>query len=83
MSKKTKLNIIVGIITFSMAAYYISMLGSEVALMERFPDIEPQLVIKAHREIMRNTFKGKYNHLNTEDDAVLDEILLDLVASYK
>lgn len=63
----------------SVAAYVFSIYGSEVALMERFPDIDPQVVIKAHRKMIRATFAGAYENVDTSTDEAMDAIFLSIV----
>jgi hypothetical protein len=47
--------------------YYVSFVGSTEELIKRFPDVDPQIVYKAHKKIFWETLQGKYNDI--EDDA--------------
>ena len=57
-------------------AYYISILGSEAALMDRFPNHDPKILVKASRQMLLEAWSGKYNDIDTEDDKVLDNIYI-------
>lgn len=76
---KTKIAILSAtVVTLITLAWQLQKLGSEVALMERFPNIDPKIVVKAHRQMIKNTFKGMYNDRDMTD-AVNDEIFLEIV----
>lgn len=75
----TKTKIALLITALITAGYAISFIGSEGALMERFPDIDPDDVKAAHRKMYRAALKGQYNDLDMDDDAVMDSVFLAVV----
>jgi len=79
MNKKTIAIALAAVITAFGAVQYFTMLSSEVALFERFPDIDPKIVVKAHRTIIRGIWTGKYNSTDMSDDAACDRLFLEVV----
>ena len=61
-------------------ATVVSFYGSEGALIERFSDHDPKLVVKANREIFRETLKGQHADATEEQ---LDSILLLKIMHYQ
>lgn len=47
-----------------------------VSLIERFPQIDRKIVRKAYREVLTDAFTGKYNGINTDNDAEWDKLFL-------
>jgi hypothetical protein len=68
-------------ITLGGAYYYLQVLGSEIALFEMFPDYHYKLVVKAHREFVRETLAGKYTGIDLTD-AQCTEIMQSKLDSY-
>ena len=64
-------------------AAYFTLLTSEVALIEMFPDEDPKVVIRASRIMLRRTLKSEYTHLDTDNDDVLKSIFEDIIAEIK
>jgi hypothetical protein len=58
--------------------HWFSMLGSENALFDRFPDIPKDVVVQAHRTMLKRTYAGQYSHIDMTDEAC-DQIFLDIV----
>lgn len=76
-----KKNIIIAatIIVASLAvAYYISMIGSEVAIHEKYPEIDQKIAIKAHRKMLRRAYTGAYNDIELNEET-LDQIFRSIV----
>lgn len=55
----------------------ISVLGSEAALMDRFPDIDPKIVVKAHRKMFFAALRGEV--ADDPSDEGLDALFLEHV----
>jgi len=80
MSTKNKIILSTVIVTAAGAlAYWFSILGSEIALFERFPDIDPKIVVKAHRKFIRETLKGTYKDRVIVTDEDHDKVFLEIV----
>ena len=80
MNKNTKIAIAASCAGTLFAAWqYFDLLCSEVALMERFPDIDSKIVIKASRKMMFASLTGEYDDVDTTDESVMDEIFLNTV----
>lgn len=73
--------IIPALLALGVGAYYIQILGSENALFERFPDFDPKLVVKVHREFVKDTLAGKHNGTDLTDE-VCDKIFLQMLSKY-
>lgn len=58
---------------------YFIILSSEVALFERFPDIDKNDVIKASRKMYFDALRGKFADIDTNDDALMDHVFLNYV----
>lgn len=76
MNKKTAIISVVALLAVGYS--YFTVLGSEVALFERFPEIDPKIVVKAHRIMLRRAVTGQYNE-HGESDEDHDRIFLDIV----
>jgi hypothetical protein len=63
---------------------FISVFGSEGALMERFPDIDPDLVVKAHRQMYFAALRGESAAIkNAESEEDFDKIFLEIIETLK
>lgn len=82
MSKTKITAIATAVVGIVGVAYTISFLGSEAALVERFPDIDSELVVKAHRKMYFAALRGEFSNTST-DDATMDEIFLATVNELK
>lgn len=73
----TKIKIIllssVGLIGTAFAAMWVSFEGSTGALIEQFPDIDPTIVRKVHKEMWLESFKGTYNDIDDDADGSTGE----------
>lgn len=47
---------------------YIQFEGSTGALVERFPDVDPSIVRKVHKEMYKEALAGKYNQMGSADE---------------
>jgi Fe-S-cluster formation regulator IscX/YfhJ len=72
---KYKIILSAAVVVVSAFVAYASYEGPLQALMERFPDIDPKIVRKVHREMFKEALVGKYSEFQT-DDATLDRIFL-------
>lgn len=53
---------------FALAAY-VTREGSLGVLIERFPDVDPKIVKKVHKEMIREALRGKYaNSVLSDED---------------
>lgn len=68
--KKTLILAVVA--TLGVGYCFIQIAGSEGALKERFPDVDPDTVVKLHREIIKEVLLGK--HTSAESDEDYDKI---------
>lgn len=76
MPKKTI--IVAALAAVGTIAYWFSFLGSEVALMERHPDIDPKIVVKVHRKLFRDVLFGRMpDHPDDYTDEELDVIFIE------
>jgi hypothetical protein len=63
---------------------FIQVRGSEAELVKRFPDLDPKLVVKAHRKMLRMAMRQDPAIVAAEMmDDNFDRILRDIVASLK
>lgn len=71
MNKKLVISssILAGVSLFT----YIWVLGSENALVERFPTIDPKIVYKVHRQMIWDGLRGR---ITADTDEELDKIFL-------
>lgn len=73
---KTKIILSVAVVVvtaFAVVAYE----GPLHSLMERFPDVDPKITRKAHREMFKESFQGKYDWIDKTDATDdLDRIFL-------
>lgn len=77
---KTQILAFAGIaVTVLAVQQYVTILCSEVALFERFPDIDPAVVVKVSRKMYFAALRGEYANVDTSDDAVMDAIFLSHV----
>ena len=60
-------------------AWRVSFEGSQAALEERFPHIDPSIVRRVHKEMVRESFRGN-SPVSGEDDAAHDALFLEKVA---
>jgi hypothetical protein len=81
MKKKIGIALAVTIILAWIAAA-VQVAGSEGAIIDRFPDIDPSNVKKAHKIMLKRTAAGKYLDLEMTYD-VCDKIFLDIVQELK
>lgn len=44
-------------------------------IVARFPDLDPKVVKKAYRKILKDTYGGKYANVDTTDEFLDNEIL--------
>jgi len=58
---------------------YFIILSSEVALFERFPDIDTKDIIKASRKMYFAALRGKFADVDTNDEKLMDHIFLSYV----
>lgn len=58
---------------------YFTILSSEVALFERFPDIDPKVVVKASRKMYFDALRGKFANIDTNDEELMDHVFLNYV----
>lgn len=78
---KIKLIAVLGsIVGTSYIAYQVWVVGHDIALQERFPNIDPMLVNKIHREMLRDTYAGKLDDVNTDEE--LDAEFMRRVQEY-
>lgn len=77
IKKKILIAITAAVITRFAALVYWE--GHINAIVERFPDIDPTIVRKLHREMFVEALRGKYKDMDTDDPAIMDEIFLDKV----
>lgn len=73
-----KIFIPLALVTITGVVGWFTVLTSEIALFERFPEIDQKVVIKAHRIFVRRTLTGKYNNVNLTDEKC-DELFLGIV----
>jgi len=79
MNKKTI--VISSIATVTVIVSVVAVLGSEAALVDRFPDLDPKLVRKAHRKMLRMAMTQDPQIVaQTMMDEDYDRILRNLVA---
>jgi hypothetical protein len=81
MSKTTyvALTAVGAIIAWQIFNFY----GSEAATIARFPDLDPKLVKKAHRKMIKLALKQDPAIMNASSDEDYDTILRDIVAAYQ
>jgi predicted HAD superfamily hydrolase len=76
-----KIALVASIATVIAAGWsYFSVISSEIGLMDLHPEIDQHDIIKAHRIMLVRTLTGQYNHLDTNDDEVLDRIFMEVVS---
>jgi hypothetical protein len=69
MNTKTRIALIAVVVLSSAAVlWHIQFEGSTDALCERFPDIDPSIVRKVHKEMVRETLAGEYNDIELNDE---------------
>lgn len=73
--------IIPALLALGAGAYYIQVLGSENTLIDMYPDYDPNLVIKVHREFVKETLQGKYEGIELTDEKC-EEIFKQKLANY-
>lgn len=56
--------------------------GSTASLIERFPNIHPDVVRKVHKEMTREALAGEYSELNLTDEGY-DAIFLAKAYQYQ
>lgn len=76
MNKKIAIAGIVGLLAGGY--WYYTVLSSEIALFERYPEIDDKIIIKAHRIMVRRALIGTYND-HPETDEEYEKIFLDIV----
>jgi len=75
MNKKLAITAVAAVVVVGAAA--VSVLGSENALFEQYPDIDPKVVVKAHRKMLFRTITGQYGSDLTDEQC--ETIFLALV----
>lgn len=60
--------IIPALLAIGSGVYYFKILGSEIALFDEFPEYDQDVIIKAHREFIRETLAGKYKDIDLTDE---------------
>jgi len=77
MQTKTKIAVAITAATGLFAAYqFVAFAGSTIALQERFPDIDPDVVYEVHKIMWKKAITGKLNDFDTSDDATMDQLFL-------
>lgn len=73
-----KLIIALGGVGLAYLAYVTYMVGHDTAIQERFPDLDPEIVARIHREMARDSLQGRltFPDDDAEADAFLDAELL-------
>lgn len=78
MNRNTKITVsVIAIAAITRFAWRVSFEGSQAALEERFPDIDPTIVREVHTEMVREAFRG--THID-DDDASHDSVFYEKVA---
>lgn len=75
----TKIKIAAAITAISGIAVFaglVSFAGSTIALQERFPHLDYDVVLAAHKVMIWKTLKGEFENYDTNDEAVLDQLFL-------
>ena len=70
---------IAAIVTATAAFYTVAFYGSEGALIEKYPDIDPVDIKAAHRKMYRAALKGEFQNVNMDDDDVMHHIFMSYV----
>ncbi len=78
MKKKIAIAIALALAGF-VGATTVYIIGCEATLMERFPDIHPDDVKAASRKMLIMALKGEFEHIDTEDEELMDTIFLSIV----
>lgn len=78
MNKIKLIAVLASVVGATYFAFQIYMAGHDIAIEERFPDIDPVLARTVHREMTRDALAGKLKHANTDEE--LDAEFLRRVA---
>lgn len=72
---------IIGIAGLIRLYWSVSFEGSQAALEERFPHIDPSIVREVHKEIIRETFRGNLKNVDIDNEAAMDALFMRKVMS--
>ena len=64
---KAKIGIIAALALGAAAAVWLQFEGSNGELEKRFPDIDPKIVRKVHKEMIREALAGEYDGVYVTD----------------
>lgn len=65
---KAKIGIVVALALGAAAAVWLQFEGSNGELERRFPEIDPKIVRKVHKEMLREALAGEYNNVYVTDE---------------
>lgn len=83
MNKIKTIAVLASIVGATYFAFQVYMAGHDIAIEERFPDIDPVLARTVHREMARDALHGKLKHANTDEELDAEFLLRVRIHSNK
>lgn len=82
MKKLAIIGGIVALVPLSIFALRVYLAGHDIVLQERFPHLDPELVARANRELVKRSLRGDFADTDLTDE-FLDAELIKLVNEYQ
>ena len=76
-TKKSLIAVLPAAALMSVGAIFV--VGSEAAICELHPELDPKLVKKAHRRMLLKSMRGKYTDAQMSSDRAMDNLLIQEV----
>jgi hypothetical protein len=84
MTKTNKILTAVAIVATAAVSFGSALVyyGSENAILERYPHLDPEIARAAHRKMFAASLRGEFADLDLNDDAVCEAIFLGYVRQH-